>query len=375
LASSVNWGQGKSVALKKLAGDVVDRGGLVVVVDRTEVGEWVTWASSVTDVTIADVVDPVASLDPLRLFPPGLAGRALHSFLTPLLDITPTSPWGLLLSDVLTPEYLVRHAITSSGALVRHLATAGSHGSDMGLGSGAVDLARALNVYATRDVGRVVFDDSLPPVALGGAALVIRTAGLKLPSKLELETPHLFRQLPIETLFGRAVYALVAAVARRVCFTTKTFAAFVVDEAHHVTASPEGAAELEIFVRDGRKHAAAALLGSQDPTDFGSDTLRGLIPTRILMRQRDEILARRGLRWLDMDPDDEHLVSLVRTDTSPTGPDGVPADRRGEAFMRDANGRVGRVRILLPASPARATATLTTPTTAPIRPQPSPQPL
>ena len=49
---------------------------------------------------------------------------------------------------------------------------------------------------------------------------------------------------------------------------------------------------------------SAVALGSHDPeADFGDATLRGLIPTRILMRHRDKTLAKRGLKWLDLDPD------------------------------------------------------------------------
>ena len=100
------------------------------------------------------------------------------------------------------------------------------------------------------------------------------------------------------------MYALTAALARSICFRDPhVFGLFVVDETHSVTISPEGAAEILAFVRDGRKHRAAVALGSHDPeADFGSDTLRGLIPVRILMRHSDPVLAARGLRWLDLDP-------------------------------------------------------------------------
>jgi hypothetical protein len=101
------------------------------------------------------------------------------------------------------------------------------------------------------------------------------------------------------------------------------------------------------------------VLGSHDPeADFGSPTLRGLIPTRILMRHRDKTLARRGLAWLDLDPDDEELVDLVRTDMSPVLGDGVPEHRRGECLIRDTSGNVGRGKVLVPAVRERALAVL-----------------
>ena len=136
---------------------------------------------------------------------------------------------------------------------------------------------------------------------------------------------------------------LIAALARRWCFADRSrLGVFVVDEAHHVTSSPEGERELIDFIRDGRKHQAAVLLGSHDPeADFGSPTLRGLIPTRVLMRHRDHTLARRGLAWLDLDPADETLVKLLTEDTSPVGADGVPWHRRGEGFCGTRPGSDG----------------------------------
>jgi hypothetical protein len=87
--------------------------------------------------------------------------------------------------------------------------------------------------------------------------------------------------------------------------------------------------------------------------------LRGLIPTRILMRHRDKTLAQRGLTWLDLDPHDENLVELVRHDMSPVMADGVPVHRRGECLIRDNAGNIGRGKILMPAQPARAAAVRT----------------
>ena len=100
------------------------------------------------------------------------------------------------------------------------------------------------------------------------------------------------------------------------------------------------------FVRDGRKHFAVLVLGSHDPeADFGDETMRGLIPIRIVHRQEDETLAKKSLRWLGMDAEDEDLVNELRTDTSPQIGNQVPRERRGEAYMRDATGKIGRAHV------------------------------
>jgi len=344
-----------SLTLKKLAGDVVDRGGRIICADRTPMGEYANWARSVTRATVVDVNDPNVSLDPLRLFGPVAGSRVTQSFLTPLLNIAPTSERGVLISDVLDPAYLHEHAITGLGSLLAHLRLGCAF-------PGADELARTMNVFARRDFGKVIFDESLPPLQPAAPAVIIRTHTLELPTRSEIEHEHLFAQMRLEKIFGRAMYALVAALARQICFSdTSVLGLFVVDEAHHVTASPEGEREIVDFVRDGRKHRAAVALGSHDPEeDFGSPTLRGLIPTRILMRHRDKTLAKRGLAWLDMEPDDD-LVELLTEDTSPVGPNGVEEYRRGEAFLRDSSGNVGRVKVLAPCVPARNGAVRTSP--------------
>lgn len=346
-------GAGKTATLMKLAGDVVDRRGQLVIADRTAKGEWASWAAALTQAVVVNAADPVLSLDPLRVFGPRTGSRIMQTFLTPLLNVRPTSERGVLLSEVLDGAYLEKHQLSSAGALLAHL----QEGCPL---PGSEELARLINVFARRDFGRVIFDGAVPPLDLATRAVVIRTHTLQLPSREELEHEHLFEQLGLEKLFGRALNALIAALARHVCFDdTSTLAGFVVSEAHSMTISFEGERELVDFVRDGRKHRAVVLLDSHDPeADFGSPTLRGLIPTRILMRHRDKTLAKRGLAWLDLDPEDESLVEMVRKDTSPLGPDGreVPLHRRGEATMRDMSGNVGRVKVLLPARDVRAEA-------------------
>ena len=346
-------GAGKTATLMKLSGDVIDRGGQLVIADRTAKGEWASWAGALTRAVVVNTASPELSLDPLRLFDPRTGSRIMQTFLTPLLNISPTSERGVLLSDVLDPNYLEQHRLDSAGALLEHLHTSCSL-------PGAGELARLINVFARRDFGRVIFDGTVPALDLATRAVVIRTHTLQLPSREELEHEHLFEQLGLEKLFGRALNALIAGLARHICFAdTSVLAGFVVSEAHSMTISFEGERELVDFVRDGRKHRAVVLLDSHDPeADFGSPTLRGLIPTRILMRHRNKTLAKRGLAWLDLDPEDESLVEMVCTDTSPLSPDGkgVPAYRRGEATMRDMAGNVGRVKVLLPARPDRVAA-------------------
>lgn len=354
IAVSGDLGSGKSFVLKKIAGDILDRGGRIIVPDRTEMGEWALWANAVTQSKVVDVVKPSLSLDPIRLFGAVAGSRMAQSLLTPLLNVAPTSEHGVLLADVLDADYLRAYRLDSMGALVRHLA-------DSCELEGAVDVARKLNVFARQGLCRAVFDASLPAIELTDRAIIILTHGLELPTNEELLTEHLFTQLSIEKIFGRALYAFISALAEKVCFEDpSTQGAFVVDEAHFVTSSTEGVRVTTRFVRDGRKHRSLVALGSQDAIeDFPSEVLRGLIPTRLLMRHTDKTLARRGLQWLGLDPDDEMMVDLVTKDLSPKIGDEVPVWRRGEALMRDASANIGRIKVLGPALAARNQAART----------------
>lgn len=355
LAAVGDLGSGKSFLLKKVAGSILDRGGRIIVTDRTEMGEWAQWAGALTDPRIVNALEPQWSLDPLRLFDPATGARVAQTFLTPLLDVQPTSERGVILSEVLDAEYLHRHQITGLGSLVDHLATA----CDL---DGAKDLARLMRVFSKKDLGRVVFDSTLPPLDMRHPAIVFHTHGLVLPKRAEVEHEHLFRQMGLEKLFGRALFALISSIARLECFQDRDrLAAFVVDEAHAVTSSPEGVNEITDFVRDGRKHRAVVLLGSHDPDeDFPSETLRGLIPWRVVMRHTDKQLAINALRWLGLDPDeDPALIDKVTQELSPELGGLVPPHRRGECLIRDSSGAIGRGRILPPAIQSRDQAART----------------
>jgi hypothetical protein len=164
---------------------------------------------------------------------------------------------------------------------------------------------------------------------------------------------------PLESLIGRAVLYVIAAAAREVAFADPSqFVGLAFDECYWLTNSTEGQDLVLEIVRDGRKHAAGALLGSHDPEDFGNDTIRGLLSNRFLLRHRDTHLAAKGLEFLNLDPDDGGLIELVTTNLAPSKD---PA-RKGEALFTDTRRRTGKIKILIPPVERIATSILTTPT-------------
>lgn len=358
-------GSGKSTFLKIIAGNVYDRSGQVIVIDRSDNMEWAALGQLLTGsegstATVVDVNDPAWSLDPLRMFEPRTASRMVQSLFAVMLGIQPMSPLGSLLGRILQPEYTSQYQITSLGALQRHLESdqgvPGQHRAE------SSQIAYLMNNISSTDLGDVLFAPELPPLDLSSRFIVFCTHGVDLPNREELHSETLKRELPVEKIFGRGLYSLLVSISKTIGFADDSQESlFIVDEAHHATGSPETEKEISDGIRYGRKHKFAVGLGSHDAeSDFGSPQLRALIPLRFVFRTRDADLAGRNLNWLGK-MDQDQWRDLVTTDLSPHGPDGVPADRRGECLMRDARGQIGKIQVLLPRSPLRAQAVLTTP--------------
>ena len=73
-------------------------------------------------------------------------------------------------------------------------------------------------------------------------------------------------------------------------------------------------------------------------------------------------LQARGLKPFFTEWNSADLVKAVTEDTSPVmGDEGVPAERRGEGYLRDAFGGIGPIKVMPPARPARRKAVFTTP--------------
>lgn len=351
-------GAGKSVLLKAVQIALVDRGSRVIAVDRTPMGEWVHFAEHAAaghhQIIRADAGARV-SLDPLRVFTPEAGLRYAKSYLTLQLGVPPMSPAGLALSQAV--DIAAVGARPCMRAVIDELDTIAEEEKRTNRGQAAQELAGLLRVVAADRLGQIVFGD-LPPLRLDRDFVVFHTAGLALPKKEVFSSEYHMQRQPLETLIGRAVLYLVAAVAREVAFSDPgRFCAVALDECYWLTSSNEGQDLVLELVRDGRKHAAGAMLGSHDPEDFGSETIRGLLSNRFLLRHRDTRLAARGLEFLNLDPQDRALLDLVTTDLSPVS----DQSRKGEALFSDTRRRTGRIKVLIPPLPRIAAPILTTP--------------
>ena len=341
-------GSGKSIFQKALCSGVVDRGGQVIVIDRTPLREWASFATAATRgrAQIVDAAAATVSIDPLRLFSSRDGARWAMSYLTLQLGVGPMTPAGALLSHVV--QKVAAGPAPSMHAVLVALEAMAADGEVQGVrGEQAAALADMLRIVADDKLGAMVFDPALPPLRwqdLDGDMVVITTAGLTLPSPEALAKPELLRQQPLEALIGRAVLYLVAAVARQVAFSDPTrFCWINLDECYWLTASTEGAHLVHEIVHDGRKHRAGVGLGAHDSEELGTETTRGLLGYKVVMRHTDPTLARRGVAFVGLDPADTVLEDVV-TRLSPADDE----DRRGECLIRDSQGRVGRMRVLIP---------------------------
>ncbi|WUW19306.1 ATP-binding protein [Streptomyces sp. NBC_01463] len=367
-------GGGKSYAMKcavywtlaagRKAGKVGSRG-RAVIVDRTPKQEWLRFAHSCPGHTELITTDSSAavSLDPLRVFTQDRgevkadlseAQRRCESFLHMLLGIQPMDESGDVLSEAVA--HVLAGKAPSMQVLMTHLTERGVREGDPACRS----LARKLNMHARRDIAKAVFDESLPVIDTDADSVVFSVAQLALPKKWELEPGH-FERLSPEKVFGRAALYLIATICRHIAFDPRHDAEFcqvVWDECWWLTSSPEGLDLLLELLRDGRKHGAGVLVGSHDPEDIGPNTetgriVRGLIPRRHLFRQTNKELARRGLDFLDLDPNDPELLEMVTTQLSPLDEsETVQAQRAGECLVRDLFGRIGAMRVQMPLDPA-----------------------
>ncbi|MGI5405138.1 ATP-binding protein [Streptomyces sp. CA-135486] len=325
MAFTGELGAGKSVGLKSAVYNVLARGhqpgkpnsrGRAVIVDRTKEEEWARFASACPGTTQVIRIDQSAEvfLDPLRLYvkdSPKVAARFCESFLTLLLGVKPMDLEGVALSEAV--QAVLERPEPSMRALMDELTRRGEQDTP------ARNLARKLKAVARKDLAAVVFDETLPVEDTARAdSVVFLVNSLALPKKSELASDHRIERLEFEKVLGRSLMYLIAAVARETVMASKhEFGVAVFDECWWLTSSDEGLELLLELMRDGRKHNAAAYVGSHDPDDIGpADSekgaiIRGLIPHRLLFRQTTRSLASRGLEFLGVDATDAELLSLT----------------------------------------------------------------
>ncbi|WP_433573719.1 ATP-binding protein [Streptomyces sp. CA-251247] len=354
-------GAGKSVLEKLLTSAVVDRGGRAIVIDRTPIREWATFAKSAAGnrCQVIDAAKAELSIDPLRVFGGPTGAHYAQSYLTLQLGIGPMSASGAVLHHAV--EEVAAGDDPSMARVLAVLQTmAGNEAGTATRRDASATMADLLQIVSSNPLAAMVFHPDLPPVTLdgdlGADMVVVTTTGLTLPPREAFANVDVLRQQPLEALIGRAVLYLIAAIARQAAFTDPSrFCAVAMDECYWLTSSAEGSALVHEILHDGRKHGAGCILAAHDFDELGPDA--GLLAYKIVARTSDQARARKALSFLGLDSDAEDLVRLVTTGLSPVG---QPA-REGEMLLRDPRMQVGRIKVHVPPVPRIQNAIYTTP--------------
>lgn len=369
IALAGELGSGKSYFIKTLLCIIVDLLGRFWAIDRSKAGEYLPIGAALGAVVL-DLGAPDYTWDPLQIFDDPVKARvvAIDSIL-PMLDIDVTSDRGKLFSKLLQPHVRKELGIRALADLRDYCVDVGTgvrtpentDGGRRQLADDHLGIADAMDAVEAA----VLFGRGLPAMPLDASATIIRTHTLSLPTPIELATPHLYNRLPWRKRLGHTLYELVGSLARdQFLRDDGRFGALVCDEAYHFTASQVGQSTIDEFVRDGRKHLASIILASHDPRADYAGVAHNLIPNRFGFRHTDKELAINTLDWLGVDVErDAYLIKQLRENTSPAKGKNefVPVNRRGECFIADSRGRIGRGKILGPARHDRALAVGTTP--------------
>jgi hypothetical protein len=335
-------GAGKSFLAKTLTVNTLGMGGQVVAVDRTEAGEYARLAEVVASSTqVVEVSEQAAvCLDPFQVFTTDeLRLRYGVGFITLLTATPPASTAGAQCHRA------ARAALDDAHETGRppRLSDIFIHLDTTGDGSEVADKLKALSELS---YASLIFADN-PVLDLTADYICFHIPGLRLPRR------HTSRddQLP-EELVGQALLYLLAAFSRQVLFQhQERFAALLLDEAHALTANPQGRSLVSDLIRDGRKHYAAVWAFSQLPGDLTGDTdeesLDALLGYRMVFRQARRT-APEALAFLGSDDRDQNLETVTGLGT-------------GECLLRDPTGRLGLVRISPPDDPATLAVFSTTP--------------
>ncbi|MGW3326329.1 ATP-binding protein [Streptomyces virginiae] len=353
-------GSGKSVLEKLLTSAVVDRGGRAIVIDRTPIREWASFARAAVGerCQIIDAAQARISIDPLRVFGGPIGAHYALSYLTLQLGVGAMTAAGAVLHHAV--EEVSGGPEPSMSRILDVLTALAATGSGTSRADAAATMADLLRIVAGNPLAAMVFDPGLPAVSLdgdmGADMVVVTTTGLTLPPREAFADVEVLRQQPLEALIGRAVLYLIAAIARQAAFTDPArFCLVEMDECYWLTSSAEGSALVHEILHDGRKHGAGVALGAHDEAELGKDS--GLIAYRFLARTTDSARAARGLSFLGLDGEDEDLIRLVTTGLSPVG----QAGREGEMLLRDPRMQVGRIKVVVPPVPRLRRNIFTTP--------------
>jgi len=257
-------------------------------------------------------------LDPLRVGPEDTREDLAVNFLLSVLPEPVPPEWRTEIRHAV--QEVASHGELGCGEVVEELARGSKDARDVG---------RALAIHASSGLTRLGFATagSRPPDAGSKQVTSLRIRNLTLPLP---GTPR--SEMLEDERVGQAVLHLLAVYALRLtAVDPKRHSVLGFDEAWVLLSDAAGRALVDRISRLGRAQNVTPLLASQVLSDV--DDLDGLIGACFLFGVETEREARKALRLLHLDEDDEGLVQRLIS------------FRRGRCLMRDYEGRVSPVQI------------------------------
>jgi hypothetical protein len=371
-------GYGKSYAAKTITHAEITRGAQAFIVDPGT--EWATALGHRPGTAVIDMAGAEFSCDPLRLFPPEVAGGYWLDYLIPMMGLDPRSVAVARLRRLLAPTTRTQLGITSTAALLDHLddlqnASARADPADQGAARDLLPVLLTLQSWATHDFTHAIFDPTLPVPDLTTLDVTIwLTGNLELPTAEEMIPAHLHRQLSERKLASVAIYGMLVRLARLTFFANRErFGLIVLEEAGALLNSRAGADDAHLISRRARKHYTGLILITQDP--IADLKLMGdqFITQHLIMPFEDPRLARQvaeraGIHLPDHPGIEEYFLAQPAAEhlREPTAFDsldraGLRGEREGHGFFVDEFRRTAPIRVLRHPDPALHAAFDTTP--------------
>jgi hypothetical protein len=325
-------GGGKSQSAKRIVDGVIKRGSRVSIIDPGSLREWVPALAHLGDrVVVLDPAGGKVSLDGLRLFPREVAVENMLDHLLPMMGVEPESVVAGQLRHLLRPDQRVAESL---GGLLRYLNDLSGQ-----LRTEYAELTAKLNMWASVDYLRAMFDESLPvaPIAEKDAVIWL-TSDLELPSTSQTDNLHLYRRQSTRARAGLAIYGMISALTRVTNTASGRFGFLVAEECRTFLASPPGQAETVRILTQGRKEHTGFFGISQSVEHFDGIE-KQYLPMRVItpFKPTDRDYARQAFKKMGIDTEEYPEVLETRTVAG-----------HGYAYYIDDEGRAGLVDLLAP---------------------------
>lgn len=311
LVCSGALGYGKSYAAKRIVRAEIQRGAQVFIVDPGT--EWKTALGGVDNTAVIDMAGHHFSCDPLRTFPPDVAGAYWLDYMLPMMGLDARSTGVRRLRALLAPDARQRLGITSTAALMDYIAAIGAPAGPETRPAQIATLAdhlspilAALQSWATYDFTRAIFDATLPVPDLNTLDVTVwLTGSLDLPTAEEMSTPHLYERLSDRKRASVAIYGMLVRLARVTFFAnTGRFGLIVLEEAAGLLNSRAGADDAHLISRRARKHYTGLLIITQNPIKDLALMGDEFITQQLIMPFENEDLARQVAAKVGIRPED-----------------------------------------------------------------------